>query len=180
MPGAVSVDPASADLAPIGHVLAKHRGLFPVDVLHFLLAERAGLGPASAPEVLASSLCFGVVGALSRHSCLLSGPSLERRLIGAVVIPGHRARRPGVFVRVLVARPVATLTLCLVHGGSRPAQGGADLVDLHFDHRSLLALVCLPAALLETAGDDDPHPLLQGLGHGFRLLSPDRATEEAG
>src|SRR5690606_39526070 len=87
-------------------------------------------------------------------SCCSYEPTLtllEGGLIGPVVVTGGRGRR-GAAARA--AGPIVT-PLGLVHRGGGPAQGRPDLVDCDLVNRALLALGGLPAALLETADDDD-------------------------
>src|SRR5689334_3292901 len=54
---------------------------------------------------------------------------------------------------------VAAASVVLVHRRGGPTEAGCDLVGDDLDDRALLALLGLPAALLEAAGDDDARPL---------------------
>src|SRR5579883_953298 len=64
--------------------------------------------------------------------------------------------------------------------GGRPAQARADLVGDDLDLRALLAVLGLPAALLEPAVDDDPGALGQALGDVVGQAAPARDVEEGG
>ena len=62
--------------------------------------------------------------------------------------------------------------------GGGPAEAGADLVGDDLDLRALVALVGLPRALLEAAGDDDAGALRDGLAHVLAELGPAGDVEE--
>src|SRR4029077_9227316 len=71
---------------------------------------------------------------------------------GGVAAPAARAAR---------AATAGTAALDAVHLGGREAQARSDLVGDDLDDAALLALLGLPAALLEAAGDHDARALLQ-------------------
>src|SRR5262249_17552987 len=64
-------------------------------------------------------------------------------------------------------------------GGARPAQARTDLVGHDLHHASLVAVLRLPAPLLEATGDDDARALREGLGHVLGHLAPADDVEEA-
>jgi hypothetical protein len=61
-----------------------------------------------------------------------------------------------------------------------PLQRGPDLVGLQLGHRPLVALGGLPAALPQSAGDDDPVALGQGVGQVLGLPAPHADLQERG
>src|SRR5439155_22062081 len=73
---------------------------------------------------------------------------------------------------------LAVLTGIALDRRGGPPQARAHLVDLDLDDRALVAVGCLPVALLEPPGDDHPGALFQRLGGVLRLLAPARAAEE--
>ncbi len=72
------------------------------------------------------------------------------------------------------AATAGTAALDAVHLGGREAQARADLVGDDLDDAALLALLGLPAALLEPAGDDDAGALLQRRADVVGELTPAR------
>src|SRR5690606_8222523 len=60
----------------------------------------------------------------------------------------------------------------------RVAAARADLVDLEFDRRAVVALAVLVAALLEAALRDDAHALRERAGHVLGELAPARRAQE--
>src|SRR5206468_8942572 len=79
-----------------------------------------------------------------------------RRLVG----DGAAAAAPSSSTTVARAAPIVLLDL-----RCGPPQAGTDLVGDDLDDRTLLAVVGLPRALLEAAGDEDACALLDGLTH---------------
>src|SRR5947199_10196669 len=74
-----------------------------------------------------------------------------------------------------VARAAA---LVLLYLGRGPAQAGADLVGDDLDLGATFALLVLPGALLEAAGDDHPSPLLQRFARVLGHVPPTDDVEE--
>src|SRR6185295_9190502 len=78
---------------------------------------------------------------------------------------------------VATATATATATSAADLGGG-PAQGRADLVDLHLDDGALLTLTGLVRALPEPARHDHPGAAGEALGDVLRRLAPHRAVHE--
>src|SRR6202020_270657 len=205
VPGAVTGDPARADLAAVGDVLAEQARVLVVHVADLVVAEGADLllGLANwwlrhrgAP--LESPANAGMVS-----TCLLD--LLERWFVGVAGVRRPRVLGPTAAAARLTAGRLAAVPTALVPaaGGLAPAavtaatgtartagavgpgdlggsvpQGRADVVDLDLVHGPLLAFLRLVLALLEPTGHDDPHTALQRLGDVLRRLPPHVATEE--
>src|SRR5205807_3354693 len=71
------------------------------------------------------------------------------------------------------ATPVVLLDL-----RRRPAEAGTDLVGDDLDDGPLFAVVGLPRALLEAAGDEEACALLDGLTHVLAHVAPAHDVEE--
>src|SRR5690606_34919158 len=107
------------------------------------------------------------------------GPWLEG-LLGVVVGLGFVAGR---FVAAAAAAGGAAgraVAADLLDAGGGPAQRGADLVGHDLDLRALVAVLGLPGALLEAAGDDDAVTLGDGLRHVVGEVAPADDVEEGG
>src|SRR5262249_926559 len=128
--------------------------------------------------------------AISIAHSLLGGPSLFEAAASLTFVRHLEGLLAEVVVGVLDGlAPAATATAtevaaaaALVAGdlGARPGQARADLVGDDLDHAALLAVLGLPAALLEAAGDDDARALAQRLGDVLGHLAPADDVEEAG
>src|ERR1700729_3406380 len=200
VPGAVTGDPARADLAAVGDVLAEQARVLVVHVADLVVAEGADLllGLANwwlrhrgAP--LESPAHAGMVS-----TCLLD---LERWLVGVAGVGRPRvlglATAGGLAAGVLAsvaaalvsaAGGLAAAAVTAATGTARAAgavgpgdlggsvpQRRADVVDLDLVDGALLAFLGLVVPLLEPTGDDDAHAALQRLGDVLRRLPPDVA-----
>ena len=74
-----------------------------------------------------------------------------------VTIVGNLTRDP----EIRYTAGAASATLVAGDLGRGPTQARADLVGHDLHHAALLAVLRLPAALLEAAGDDHPRALAQ-------------------
>src|SRR5207237_8095102 len=99
-------------------------------------------------------------------------PSAEIRALGRLGAAAALAA-PTSPTGIARATPVG-----LLDDRGRPAQARRHLVGHDLDDAALLAFL-LVAALLEPAGDDDPCPLLERLGHVLGQLPPADDVEEA-
>src|SRR3954470_18851669 len=156
---AVAADPARADLAAVGDVLAKQAGVLVVDVGHLVLAELADLllelagwwlghrGSFSCEEVWKVGLEGGLVGPAAGGTAGTATCGRTRRprvVAGSRATGGPAGRVTATVVRAAVVAAAAEATSAAatarglgdLRGG--PAQGGTDLVDVELVDRALL------------------------------------------
>ena len=92
---------------------------------------------------------------------------------------GHRkSRRIGRDLASLLSRYRGITGLSLPDLSGRELKIRAHVDDLDLDGVTLVTGVVLPRALDELAGDEDPHPLLEGAARVLRYRARCRAAEE--
>src|SRR4051794_16373944 len=117
---------------------------------------------------------------LSLSYLLLEFGSERRFVVAARKRSGRRRATPPVVLGLLLgggppaapaapppaeAAASAATAAGFVHLGGGVLERRADLIDLKFDDRALLALACLVGPLLEPSLDDHPRTAGQALGH---------------
>src|SRR6478752_5291022 len=177
--GGVAGDATRPDLRPLRHeapeqvdvLVVDPLDLFGVEDRDLLLLRAAPVGgralgvPSIAChlEGLLAVVRVVVLGGLGRGSCAAT--------------PATPAGAAGAAATTEVAASAALVAGDL---GSGPAQARTDLVGHDLHHAALLAVLGLPAALLEAAGDDHARALAQRLRDVLGHLAPAHDVEEAG